>query len=317
MSQRVPGWAVETLSGAGFEVRMRDSDAPASSDELVRLVEGARGMVSFLTDRVDCAVIEAGGALEVVSTVAAGYDNIDVAAAVERGVEVCHTPDALTDATADLTMALLLAAARRLPENDGFLREGGRILWRLEQPLMGLDVSGTTIGIVGAGKIGTAVARRARAFGMRIVYTGRSGWDRPIEEELSATRCELDELVRTADVVSLHVPLTDATRGMIDAQVLQAMKPSALLINTSRGALVDEDALADALESGWISGVGLDVFADEPAVNERLLALRERVVLTPHMGSATEGTRRAMLATAVDNVIAALRGCAKNVVPRR
>jgi glyoxylate reductase len=218
---------------------------------------------------------------------------------------VTNTPDVLTDATADLALALMLAVARRIPEGDLMLRRGEYAGWRLMQHPMGLDFSGKTLGIIGMGRIGRAVARRAhRGFGMPVLYVSRS----PDHLEISARRVGMEELLTQSDFVSLHLPLTPQTRHIIDVSALRAMKATAVLVNTARGPLIDERALAQALRSGHIAGAGLDVFEREPEVAAELLGLHDRVVLTPHVGSATESTRRRMSDVAVANVLAVLAG---------
>ena len=241
-----------------------------------------------------------------VANVAVGYDNIDVAACTARGVVCTNTPGVLTDATADLALALILASTRRLGEAERMIRAGGTWSWSMFF-MLGSGLQGKTLGIVGLGKIGTATARRARAFGMEIAYTGRRQADPALEAELGATRLELDELLATADVVSIHCPLSDATRHLIDARRLGLMKPTAHLVNTSRGPVVDEAALAAALAAGTIAGAGLDVFEHEPAIEPALYEL-ENVVLIPHLGSATIETRTAMGVLAAQNAVAVLAG---------
>jgi lactate dehydrogenase-like 2-hydroxyacid dehydrogenase len=282
-------------------------EEPPTRAELLRDVAGAVAVVATLTDRVDAEVLDAAGpALRVVANVAVGYDNVDVDAARARGVVVTNTPGVLDDATADLTLGLVLAAARRIPEGDRFLRRGTPWVWG-PRMMTGLDLSaGATLGIVGYGRIGRAVARRARGFGMRLLATpSRSRvWDADADGVRFA---ELDELLAESDVVSLHVPLTDATRHLVDAAALARMKPTALVVNTARGGIVDTDALVEALRAGRIGGAALDVFEDEPHVDPRLLEL-EQVVLTPHLGSAGDRTRSAMCLLAVRNVAAVLAG---------
>jgi glyoxylate reductase len=234
-----------------------------------------------------------------------GYDNIDVPAATERGIVVTNTPDVLTEATADLAWALLMAAARRLGEGERLVRAGEWEGWSPTQ-LLGQAVWGRTIGIVGMGKIGTAVARRARGFGMTVLYNNRSA--RPdAEAELGARWVDLPTLWRDADFVSLHAPLTDATRHLVDAEALAHMRNTAVLVNTGRGALIDEAALADALRAGTIAAAGLDVFEREPAVDSDLMLL-DNVVLAPHIGSATIAARSAMVRCASENIVAVLEG---------
>jgi glyoxylate reductase len=297
------------FAGSSVEVDVRDADEPLDPGELVTRLAGYHGVVCLLTDRLDEAVLEANPQLEVVSNVAVGVDNIDLPAAKRLGITVTNTPDVLTETTADLTLALMLAVARRLPEADSFVRAGTWTSWTLAPSLMGVDLYGKTLGLFGMGRIGRAVARRAvHGFGMRLVYASRSPLPAEEERELRATRVDLDDLLGVADVVSLHAPLMPETRHVLGAAQFSAMKPTAILVNTARGALVDEPALAEALEAGQIWGAGLDVFEDEPDVHPRLLALRERLVLAPHVGSATIDTRRRMADIAVRDARAVLEG---------
>lgn len=283
------------LDAAGFDVDVRAGEAPITRAALLDRVRGCAGLISMPTDRIDGAVFDA-GPLRVVAQHAVGLDNVDLDAARARGVVVTNTPDVLTAATADLAMALLLAAARRVVEGDRLLRAGGFHGWR---PLLlrGLDLDGARLGIVGLGRIGQAVAARARAFGMTVVHHGRRDG------------LPLAALLESCDVVSLHCPLTLATRHLIDAAALARMKPGAILVNTARGPVVDEAALVAALASGHLGGAALDVFEGEPAVHPGLLAL-DNVVLAPHIGSATVGARRRMAVKAAENLVAALTGAA-------
>jgi glyoxylate reductase len=269
-------------------------------------VAGADGLLCLLTDRVDDALLARAPALRVVANVAVGVDNIDVAACTRRRVCVANTPDVLTDATADLAWALLLAAARRLVEGDTLVRGGGWTGWSPTQ-LLGADVHGKTLGVIGFGRIGRAVARRARGFDMRVLYAAPRRAPETLERELGATWRPLDALLAESDFVSLHCPLTDATRGLIGAAQLERMKPTAILVNTARGACVDEAALAGALARGRLAGAGLDVFADEPRVHERLRA-SPRAAFAPHIGSATIGARARMVELAATAAAAVLAG---------
>jgi glyoxylate reductase len=264
----------------------------------------ADGLVCLLRDRVDAAFLDAAPRLRVVANVAVGYDNIDVAAATARGICVANTPEVLTDATADLAFALLLAAARRLGEGERLLRRGAWRGWALDQ-LLGVDVAGRTLGIVGLGRIGLAVARRGRGFGMNILYAQPRASAQAVE--VGATHVSYDALFAQADFISLHCPLTDETRNLIDARALGLMKPTAVVVNTARGACVDEPALAAALERGQIFAAGLDVFADEPRVHPALVG-QERAVLAPHVGSATTSARRRMAELALGATRAVLDG---------
>ncbi|MBM7808916.1 lactate dehydrogenase-like 2-hydroxyacid dehydrogenase [Geodermatophilus bullaregiensis] len=298
--------AMAELSGLGRPVRV-GREEPPTTGELLEGVAGAAAVVCTLTERVDAAVLDAAGAqLQVVANTAVGYDNVDVDAARARGVVVTNTPGVLDRATADLTMGLVLAAARRIAEGDRFLRRGTPWIWG-PRMMVGLDLSaGATLGIVGFGRIGRAVARRAQAFDLRVLATPtRAQLD---DDERAATEfVELPELLRRSDVVSLHCPLTPETRHLVGADTLALMQPHALLVNTARGGVVDTDALVTALREGRIGGAALDVFEDEPAVDPRLLEL-EQVVLTPHLGSAASVTRSEMCRLAVANAAAVLAG---------
>jgi lactate dehydrogenase-like 2-hydroxyacid dehydrogenase len=306
VTRRIPETALEVLAPAG-EVWVSPHDRPMAAAELHAAARGAGAVVTLLHDRVDDAFLDAAGAaLRVVANVAVGYDNVDVAACTSRGVVCTNTPGVLTDATADLALALILASTRRLGEAERLVRAGGTWSWSMFF-MLGSSLQGKTLGIVGLGQIGAATARRARAFGMRIAYTARRPVDAALEAELETARLELDELLETADVVSIHCPLTDATRHLIDARRLGLMKPTAYLVNTARGPIVDEAALARALRAGTIAGAGLDVFEREPAIEPELFEL-ENVVLIPHLGSATIETRTAMAVLAAQNVVAVLAG---------
>ncbi len=291
VTQIIDPVGIERLQAAGFTVDVWPESTQMPREVLLERAVGCTGLLSMLTDRVDGPIMDA-GPLRVVANHAVGCDNIDLEAAQARGVVVTNTPGVLTDATADLTMALILSLARRLSEAESFLRDGRFRGWR-PTLLRGMDLRGATLGIVGLGRIGSAVADRARAFGMQIVHSSRtSGLSMPA-------------LLERSDVVSLHCPLTPQTHHLIDRDALKSMKRSALLINTSRGSVVDEAALADALHQGWIAGAGLDVFEEEPTVHPALLDCRN-VVLLPHVGSSTYATRRQMAEMASNNLIAVL-----------
>ncbi|WP_280219628.1 2-hydroxyacid dehydrogenase [Nocardia neocaledoniensis] len=304
VTQPIHRSALRKLTTAGYSVTDLASPVPLGAEEIVGYLGSAQALVCHLTDRVDERVLSRPG-LRVVATVSAGMDHIDLEAARRHGVHIVNTPDVLTEATADLTLALLLAVARRITESDALVRAGGFSGWRLMDELMGADVTGATLGIVGMGRIGEAVAHRARAFGMSILHHSR----RPrtdLPRSLAARYASMAELLGAADFVSLHTPLTESTHHLIDAEALELMKPSAYLINTARGALVDEAALAKALADGTIAGAGLDVFENEPLVHPALLARTERIVLTAHAGSATARTRERMSHLAVDGLLHSL-----------
>jgi len=276
-----------------------------SSEPIAAAAAGCGGILSQSIDPIDERVLSTPG-LRVVSNVAVGYNNIDVEAATRRGVLVTNTPGVLDETTADLAFALILAAARRLGEGERMIRAGGWDGWAIDQ-LLGRDIHGSTLGIVGLGRIGQAVARRGRGFGMRIIYAQRSPAGAEVERELGAERRELSDLLVEADFVSLHTPLTAETTRLIGAAELARMKPSAVLVNTARGPVVDEAALAQALRERRIFAAGLDVFEAEPKVHPDLLGM-ENVVLLPHLGSASVDTRSKMCETAASNLVAALGG---------
>ncbi|MCB9779785.1 MAG: D-glycerate dehydrogenase [Alphaproteobacteria bacterium] len=294
ITQAIDPAGTAILTDAGLALDSRDDPHPIGSDELRARTAGCAALLPMPTDPVDADVLSTPG-LRVVACHSVGTDHVDLDAARAHGVVVTHTPGVLTDATADLAMALILATARRLGEGERLLRRGAFHGWRPTM-LRGLDLHDATLGIVGMGRIGTAVADRARAFGMHIRGTTSA-----------SSRDDLLELLATSDVVSLHCPLTDDTVHLLDSPTLARMKPGAILVNTARGAVIDEDALADALEAGHLAGAGLDVHAAEPRVHPRLLP-REDVVLLPHLGSATWQTRRAMATKAATNLVAVLQG---------
>jgi len=302
LTGRIPSSVVAKLEAIGnLDHFRRDGIDVMPHDELVAHVAGKQALVSMITDAVSRDVIESGTDLKVIANAAVGYNNIDVAAARERGIIVTNTPGVLTDATADLTWALILGITRRIGEGERLVRRGGWKGWTFDF-MLGAELRGKQLGIVGYGGIGRAVAARGRAFGMRVAYTSRTPKNDPDAEAMP-----LDRLLATSDVVSLHCPLTPETRHVIDQPALARMKRSAYLINTSRGPVVDEKALAWALRMHLIAGAGLDVFEEEPRVEPELLTL-ENVMLVPHLGSGTVETRTAMADLAARNVAAVLAG---------
>jgi glyoxylate reductase len=302
----LPAGALQLLRAAG-ELRLDERETAMPRNDLLRLVEGADAVLTLLHDRVDAELLEAAGPqLRCVANVAVGYDNIDLEAAAARGVVVTNTPEVLDDATADLTLALLLAATRRIVEGDRLVRSGREWSWGMSF-MLGSGLRGKLLAIVGLGGIGRRVAERARAFGMRIAYHSRHPAPSEVEAPLGAERMPLQRLLAEADVVSLHCPLTPETHHLIGAAELEMMKPTAVLINAARGPVVDERALVEALCSGQIAAAGLDVYEREPRVEPGLLEL-ENVVLAPHLGSATVETRAAMAELAAQNAIAVARG---------
>ncbi len=285
-----------------FDVRVLGYNP--SERELAAQMPGVDALVCLVDDPVTAAVIEAGDRLKVIASYAVGVNQVDRAAAAARGIYVTNTPNVLTDATADLTMALLLALARRIVEGDRLVRAGGFAGWSPDL-LLGRDLKGKVFGIVGPGRIGKAVARRARAFAMTVIAAGRSPRDEGDPDD--PPRVSFEDLLRRSDIVSLHVPLTEETRHLFDASTFSKMKPGSMLLNTSRGAVVDEVALARALETGPIAGAGLDVYENEPAITPALLD-DDRVVLMPHAGSATVETRREMARMVTEDVRRVLAG---------
>lgn len=304
VTRRLPPPGIEPLLAAGLPVTYLDGDGPPTREDLLGALGTARGLLTLLTDRVDAELMDAAPHLQVVANLAVGYDNVDLAATSARGVVVTNTPGVLTEATADLTWALALAAARRLVEGDAWVRSGRWPGWGPDQ-LLGRPVAGRTLGIVGMGAIGSAVARRAAGFAMPVLYHNRR--PRPDEATLGATYVPFEELVDRAEILTLHAPLTDATHHLVDAAVLSAMPDHAVLVNTARGALVDETALTEALQAGTIAAAGLDVFEDEPRLTPGLADL-PNVVLAPHAGSATTAARSAMVQLCCDNIVAVLSG---------
>jgi glyoxylate reductase len=306
VTRRIPEPAVEVLQEAG-DVWVSPDDRPLEVDELHAAIAGADVVVTLLHDKVDDAFFDAAGdQLKAVCNVAVGFDNIDVPAATKRGVLVTNTPAVLTEATADLAMTLILAVTRRIGEGERLIRAREPWSWHMFM-LLGTGLQGKTLGVVGMGAIGQSLARRAKAFGMDIVYSDARQAPAEVEQELGARRVELDELLRTADVVSIHAPLMDETRHLINADTLALMKESSYLVNSARGPIVDEAALVDALRDGKIAGAGLDVYENEPETHPGLIDL-DNVVLLPHLGSATIETRTAMGVLAAENAVLALRG---------
>ena len=288
------------------EVEYVESDDALAPDELIARSRGKQGIVAQLTDRFNAEQLARLEGVRVISDVAVGYDNVDLDAATRHGILITNTPDVLTDTTADLAFALMLATARRMVEGHLYVHSGQWRRWAIDL-LAGHDVHHKTLGIVGMGRIGQAVARRGRGFSMRILYSDARRAPEEIERELGLEFVDRERLLRESDFVSLHVPLMESTRHLIGASELAVMKPTAILVNTSRGPVVDEAALADALAAGRIGGAGLDVFEHEPQVHPGLLKL-DNVVLEPHIGSASIDTRRGMSMLAARNCAEALEG---------
>ncbi|MFO7941765.1 MAG: D-glycerate dehydrogenase [Bacillota bacterium] len=313
MSAKPKVFVTRKLPAAGIEILENRADVevwpdrlPPSPEKLRSSVRDAEGLLCLLTDQIDEAVLDAAPNLSVIANYAVGYDNIDVRAATSRGIWVTNTPEVLTETTADFAFALILATARRVVEADRATRTGKWLTWEPTY-MLGVDVSRATLGIVGMGRIGTAVARRAEGFSMRILYTDTER-DERIESEVGAEYVDLDSLLVSSDFVTLHVPLTAETRGMMGASEFRRMKSGAILINTARGELVQGEALVGALEGGDLAAAGLDVYSREPLPTDHPLTSLENVVLAPHLGSATVEARTAMAELAAQNVIAVLEG---------
>ncbi|MGD8453175.1 MAG: D-glycerate dehydrogenase [Phycisphaerae bacterium] len=306
LTRRMPPPAADLLRAADYAVDVIDRDDPAPRDEFLAHLPGVAGAITMLSDRVDAEALEAAGPqLRVIANYAVGFDNVDLEACRQRGVRVTNTPGVLTAATADLTWALILAAGRNIVAGDRLMRAGGWPGW-IPTQLLGLQLSGAVLGILGAGRIGSAVARRALGFGMRVLYTDRSA-NPDMETATGATRVELDRLISESDVLSLHIPMAPAHHHLIGAAELAAMKPTAILINTARGPIIDEAALVEALRTGRPAAAGLDVYEHEPRLAPGLAELPNVVVL-PHLGSATTATRQKMSQMAAENLLAVLSG---------
>jgi lactate dehydrogenase-like 2-hydroxyacid dehydrogenase len=299
-----PEW-ISSLQGR-VRLLVGPADPPGFAPHLVEQLDEAEGILCLLTDRVDRGLLEAAPRLRVVSNMAVGFDNIDIAACSKRGIPVGNTPGVLTDATADLCMALLLSAARILPKAAMDARDG---FWQTWSPTgwLGADLRGATLGIVGMGKIGKAVAERAGGFGLKLIYTDSKRLPE-VESKYAAEYRSLDDLLHASDFVSLHCPLTTLTRGLIDETALKKMKPSSILVNTARGPIIVQEALVRALREGWISGAALDVTDPEPLPPHDPLYDLPNCLVVPHIGSATHGTRRRMAEMACENLLAGLDG---------
>ena len=307
VSRRIPDEGLDAVRAA-CEMDLWDGELPPPHDELLRRVAGVDGALTLLTDKVDDEFLDAAGPqLRVVSNYAVGFDNIDVAACARRGVRVGNTPGVLTETTADLAWALLMAAARRLPEGSRFVRDGK---WKTRGPLLrlGPDVHGATLGIVGFGRIGQAVARRAQGFGMDILYHDLEPLPASVTEPFGATYLPLEELLPRSDFVTLHVNLSPVTRHMINAETLALMKPTAVLVNTSRGPVIDQAALAEALQKGVIAAAALDVTDPEPIPMDDPLVGMDDCLIVPHIASASRATRGKMAEMAAANLLAGVRG---------
>lgn len=315
ITYKIPGPGIDMLKER-FTVDLYEGEEFLTKEEMMHKVEDVDAIITQLRDSIDREFIDRGKNLKIIANYAVGYNNIDVAYATQKSIYVTHTPGVLTEATADLTWALILSVVRRVVESDKFVREGKFTGWKPEL-LLGYDLYGKTIGIVGMGRIGQAVARRALGFGMKVIYHNRHKLPEEIEKKYNATYSDLDTLFKVSDIVSLHTPLTGDTYHLVDKSRLELMKPTAFLINTSRGQVIDEEALLEVLKNERIKGAGLDVYENEPIITPGLLDLRN-VVLTPHTGSATRETRENMGIMVAENVIKALNNeIPPNLVPEQ
>jgi len=306
MTRKILPAGIDLLKNFTDELIVNTEDRNITRQELLENVKGTSAIASMLSDKIDKEVMEtAGPQLKVIANYAVGYNNIDVEEATKRGIMVTNTPDVLTNATADLAWALIMVVSRKIVESDQYCRDGKFIGWA-PKLMLGMELTGKTIGILGAGRIGQATARRAKAFDMNILYCSRHDkWE--LEIETKAKRVGLEDLLRNSDIVSIHLPLADETFHLLDTHELGLMKESAILINTGRGPIVNEQALVDALKAGKIAGAGLDVFEEEPKIHPDLLKMKNTVLL-PHIGSATTETRSKMSEMVAENIISALKG---------
>lgn len=308
VTRKIPQIGIDMLKQAGFEVKTSPLDRPLTKEELKQEVVGVDAILSELTDKIDSEIIDAGlPTLKIIANYAVGFDNVDVNYANSHNVLVTNTPDILTGSVADHAFGLMLAAGRRIAESDRFSRAGKYTGW---QPflLLGQDVYGKTLGIVGLGRIGTALAQRAaKGFAMKVIYFDQGKSNEELNKEIGSRAVSMEELLKTSDFISLHVPLTPQTKHLISTKELEMMKKTAVLVNTSRGPVVDEQALIDALKKGDIFAAGIDVWENEPNLTPGLADL-ENIVITPHIASATIETRDNMSRVAAENIIAALKG---------
>ncbi|MBW6458609.1 MAG: D-glycerate dehydrogenase [FCB group bacterium] len=312
LSRIIPNAGLCKLKRSEFSVDIHYKEVPLSAEQLRKRVRDVHGLICLLDDNIDKQLIDAAPHLEVISNMAVGYNNIDIEYARSKGIAVCNTPGILTQSTAELAWALLFAIARRIPESDRFMREGKFTGW---QPLLmlGGDISGQTLGVVGTGRIGTAFARMSKGFNMRLLYSGKPNPD--LDRELGAENVDFETLIRESDFISLHIPLREGNHHLIGKKEFDLMKPTAYLINTARGPVVDEAALVTALKEKRIAGAALDVYENEPRLREGLTEL-DNVVLTPHTGSATIPVRNRLAVMAVENCLNVLRGenCENRIV---
>ncbi len=306
VTRQIPEEGINLLKKFCQTVEVNPYDRPLIYDELLKQVKGRDAILTMLSDRVDVALMNEAKSLKVIANYAVGYDNIDIKTATAKGVIVTNTPGILTDSTADMTWALLFSIARRIVEGDKLTRAGKFTGWA-PMMLLGGDFIGKTLGIIGAGRIGTAMAMRSRGWCMKVLYTTHSNRNAVLEEMLGAKRVDLETLLKESDFISIHTPLSEKTKYLIGANELSLMKKTAYLINTARGAIIDEVQLVNALKNKQIAGAGLDVYEEEPKLKPGLAEL-DNVVLAPHLGSATIETRTKMAVMAAENIIAVLNG---------
>ena len=306
VTREIPENGIDLLKRECSEVSVRPSEEVPSKVELMEAVKGTQALLCLLTDPIDSEVIKAGNQLKIIANYAVGYDNIDVAAATKKGIMVTNTPGVLTETTADMAWALLMSCARRVVEADKFVRDGRFKRWE-PKLLLGYDIHGKTLGVIGFGRIGRAVAKRAKGFGMKVLYHDVQRADPETERTIGVEYVDLESLLELSDYITLHTPITPETHHLIGRRELKAMKQTALLINTSRGPVVDEGALIQALNKGLIAGAALDVYENEPHVPSELREL-PNVVLTPHIASGSIETRSKMAKMAAENIIAAMHG---------
>lgn len=307
VTRKIPSPGLEILSDV-CTVELHGREDPPTREELKRGVKGKDGLLCLLTDKIDAEVMEAGGKLRVVSSFSVGYDHIDVKEATKRGIYVCYTPGVLTEATADFAFALLMSISRRIAEADKYVRDGKWKIGWTPTMFLGEDVYGRTLGILGLGRIGRTIAKRAKGFDMRLMYYDVVRATPETEKELGIEFVSLERLLRESDYVSIHVSLSNETRHIINEERLKAMKRTAYIINTARGAVVDQVALAKALKEGWIAGAALDVFEKEPIDLSDPLIKLDNVILVPHIASATKAARSKMAETSARNLVAVLKG---------
>lgn len=314
LTREIPGAAMERLKKE-TDLEYVPEETKLTKEEIIERVKDKDGIISMLDDSIDAVVINSAPNLKVISNYAVGFNNIDVKAATSRGIVVTNTPDVLTDATADLAWALLMAAARRIVEGDKYVRAGRFHCWG-PKLMLGYEFTGKTLGIIGMGRIGSAVARRAKGFDMRVVYYNRRSKEEEKKKEIGAEYVGFDKLISVSDFISIHAPLTEDTRHMLGEEEFKRMKKNCILINTARGPIVDEKSLVKALKEGWIAGAGLDVYENEPYITQELLSM-DNVILEPHIGSATYEARERMAEMVVDDCLAVLKGKRpRNIVNR-